>query len=482
MHRPRTRILSTLALTACTLMGAVGLARAEDPDDWSLGWGGGFEAMGVYAGPQLALATTELDRIARVLGLDEAQREEMMSLFYALEDEHLAAWVSFAEGNADAQNKGMSGKNDWAEIQKEQEEIARAFEEEQDRLVGLMLSDLELLVSPEQAERWGTIERERRRMDTLTRYGCYPGEQYDLVEVLHTLELDGDPAFASFIERYAEGIDPLLRTRNAALEKVGEASRASNRAQMEMYTDFDWEDPASMARYEELQMRVMEMQRDTVAVALAARPSCQRVAQFNEVHADELRGMLDGRTQREFDDLINSSGGADDGEFDFADYSRARQMFTSILNIEDMIGMYETWADSMGGEGWGIMRIARDMEPLTPKQASDIEELQERFEAEMEVLETRRPGMRNEQVDMTEWFFTLRTPDGDVTLQHNEPPEEMASGMAYSGKGGMYFVEGQEDGEEMESWASEKAQIEQRYIVQLRELLTLRQRAMISLQ
>ena len=486
LRTPRRRLLSTIALSACALLSVAGLAKADNPDDWSLGWGAGsWDGMEFYQGPSLVMATTQLDRIADVLGLDEAQREEMMSLFEALEDEHLTAWVAFAERNGDLQNKGMTGKDDWAEIQEQQGKIADEFEAEQDRLVDLMLSDLELLVTPEQAERWGTLDRERRRMDTLTAYGCYPAERYDLVEVVKTMDDDNPERFDEIIERYAAELDPLLQARNRALENASEAFADYNEKQRTMWSGFDWSDPSAASRYEEIEAEVQSLSRAAVSAALSARPACKRVADFNERFASEIRALLDKRAQREFDELISTESAGADNAFDFTNYSRARRMFTTVLNLEDMLGAYRSWSDSMGGGEWGIMRIAREMEPLTPKQISTIEEIQDRFEAEMEIVDARRPGGDREEIDTSAWTFTLRTAEGNMTLNHNDPPEAMGKGgaqMIASGKGGVFFGDNGEMTEEMQEWQAERARVEQRFIAEIREELTLRQRALLAIQ
>ncbi|GAB4554170.1 MAG: hypothetical protein Tsb0013_16690 [Phycisphaerales bacterium] len=485
LRTPRRRLLSTLALSACALLASVGVARADDPDDWSLGFGGGWFGgmVEMYQGPNLELATTQLERIADVLRLDDAQRDEMMSLFAALEDEHLRAWVRFAERNGDLQGKGMTGKEDWQEIQQQQRAISDDFKKEQERLINLMLTDLQLIITGEQMERWDTIERERLRMDTLTKYGCFPAERYDVAEAVMTLDLDDPARFDELIERYAQQMDPLLRARNRAIERAAQAFTEYNEKQQEMWGGFDWENPDAQAQYVALQEEVNALQRSAVAAALDAKPACERVAELNRRFAQEAADMLDGRDRRELEDLVDESKLAQPGGFNFQNYSRARQKFKAVLNMENMIGVYETWADSMGGdEEWGIMRLARQMEPLTPKQVSDIEALQEEFETEMEILETRRPGGEQRTEDIMKWSFTLRTPEGDMTLTHNDPPEEFSGAKGGFAVAGAFMMTGQDGSEEMEAYQRDKSQLEQRYIERLRELLTLRQRALIALQ
>ncbi len=488
LRTPRQRLLSTLTLSACAILACTGLARAEDPDDWSLGFGGGWNSyMEVYQGPNLELATTQLDRIASVLQLDETQREEMMSLFYGLEDEHLRAWVKFAESNGDMQTKTMTGKADWAEIQKDQKAVQEEYQAEQDRLVALMLDDLRLLITSEQEARWETIERERRRMDTLTRFGCYPSERFDLVEALGTLDLDDRDRerLEPLIERYADEMDPALVARNRALDKAAASYQQHTERQQEMWA-MDWSDPEQAMQAQNIQEELNKLQRDAVSDALSAKPACKRVADLNERYAAEAKEMLRDRDRRELEKMIEK-GASDTGQmFDFTNYSRARQKFTMVLNMEEMLGAYKSFSSSMGGgEEWGIMRIAREVEPLTPKQLRDVEALENEFETEMEILETKKPGAAQAPEDAMKWNFTLRTSAGDMTLTHNDPPEgagtDAKSAFMIAGGGAFMTQDGGAE-EEMQEYMAERAELEQRYIERLREMLTLRQRALSAMQ
>lgn len=494
MRRTARRSLFSRPAALLTLAASLafsGTALGADADDWSLSNEGFFNVgyMNMYKGPSLELASSQLERIADVLGLDETQRSEMMDLFAGLEDQHLRAWVDFAEASNDMQNLSTmtGGKFDWGEQQKKMEAISEGYEREQERLIQLMLDDLRLMVTPEQERRWSVLEREQRRMKTLTKYGCYAEEKYDLVSAVQSLDLDEDveDRLAPMLEQYAADLDVALQQRNRQLEKVGELNEAYSEIQREQWS-LDWSSPEAQQRYQEIQEQLDGKKNGVVEAALTARTYCRRVADVNKRFTQEVGDALPDRPRRELETMVATSEDKSDGGWDFSNYSRARQKFSMVLNMEEMIGAYSAFSGSMGaGKDWGIMRIARQMEPLTPVQVQQIEALRDEFEAEMEILETKRPTPKLPPEEMSKWRFTLRTPGGNVTLQHNDPPEEMGGkdGNVFMVRGGGAFTSFGEDeaSDEMAAYNAERGELEQRYIEGLRELLTLRQRALIAL-
>jgi hypothetical protein len=275
------------------------------------------------------------------------------------------------------------------------------------------------------------------------------------------------------------------RARNRQLEKVGELNEQHDETTREQWS-MDWSDPESAQRkYEEIQQRVIEQQRAVVEEALTARTYCKRVADINKRYAMDIGEALPDSARRELETMIATESSATDQQpWDFKNYSRCRQKFTMVLNLEDMLGSYEAFSSSMaGGEEWGLMRIARDMEPLSAVQIDRIEDLQEEFEAEMELLEEKRPTPQVEQEDLTKYRFTLRTPGGNLTMMHNDPPEGMGMPNQYMVRGGAMMTEQDEEtAEKMRAFNEERQELEQRYIDELRGLLTLRQRALTAFQ
>lgn len=489
MRRSPRTLLTAAVLGVASLLTSP-FAIAEDPDDWMMGGVDMWSSYStVWQGPSLQLAAPQLERVAEVLNLDESQRDAMMDLYRGLQDEHLGSWVEFAEVMNDMQNKSMGVSTDWQEQQRQMQEANNAYSASQERLINIMLDDLRLLLTPEQDERWETLDRERYRMNSLTQWGCYPAERWDLIDVVNTLDLDGGDrsALDPILERYAEEMDGLLRSRNRQLESLGELYQEYSEIQQEQY-GLDWEDPDAMTRYEEIQNKVMGMSRDAISSALEARPLCKRVADLNTRYADEVMPQLPDRDRREMEKMIGDESSGEEGMmWNPASYSRAKQKFATALNMQEMVSAYTTFASSMDSkEDWGLMRIARELEPLSARQISEIESLEEEFLAEYEFLEERRPGgaVEIDPEEMMKWSFTLRTPMGSMTLNHTDPPEDAMmggkSGMAFYGGG--FAVEMGKDGsdDEMQEWMERKADLEQRYIERLRDILTLRQRAMIA--
>lgn len=490
----RRRLFASLSLCAAFAGGAVpatallmtsaGTAHASS-DDWQLidsgnMWDGGWGNL--WQGPQLEVSQRQLERIGDVLRLDDAQRDDLVNLYMSLEEQHLEAWVEFAEASGDANNAFRGGDYDWQKIQEETEERTDRFTQKQDELIGLLFEDLQLIITQDQLERWPLVELEQRRQQMLGRYGCYPKERFDLVAAVGTLDLDEAEraALEPVLKRYAEEMDPLLQARHRALEHVDKRNEGIQDAQSAIYS-IDWEsDPAAAQQaYEKAMERANEMQQDVIRAALAARPACRRVGELNERYLEEITGMLDVRGRTELERMTAETAN-DTGEWDPFSYSRSKQIMSFLLNMDEMIAAWGAYADSADDDsGMGMMRLARNVEPLRPDQVMRIEEMLEELDAERELLSMEAPQSMLPQVDDAQKNnFTLTTPGGSYTLQRIDTGHD-ESAMAWGGMGG---GQTEEDAEKMQAYQQKQSEMEQRYIERIRDLLTVRQRALIAFQ
>ncbi len=167
------------------------------------------------------MSRAELDRVAELLGLDAAQREIASALHGELLAASAAAEATFAAGLR-ALTRPAEGERDLAALMEEMPKLVEARDRERTALDAAFLSDLRLLLTAEQEERWPAVERLRRRSATLAP-GTVPGEAVDLVLLVEELELRAsaeavsavDPQpLRSLIGRYEVELDRALVARN----------------------------------------------------------------------------------------------------------------------------------------------------------------------------------------------------------------------------------------------------------------------------
>lgn len=472
---------------AALLLSSAGVAHASS-DEWQITdnsagmWGGGM--MNLWEGPQLALSQRHLARIGDVLGLDDDQRIDLENLYFALEEQHLEAWVEFAEGTNDANNVSYTGDYDWEEMQKEAEARTESFMQRQDDLIALLFEDLQLIITPQQLERWPLVEMEQRRQRMLGKYGCYPKERFDLIAAVNTLDLEDAEreALEPVLIRYAKEIDPLLQARHKALENIDKQNEGVSEEQMNFY-DLDWEsDPeGAQAAYEKAMERMNDLQQDVVRAALAARPACKRVHDLNERYLDEIKPMLDARGRAELERLTADKASDDGMTWNPLDYSRSKQMMSFLLNMEEMLVAWGAYMDSTDDDsGMGMMRLARNVEPLRPEQVMQLEEMLEELEAERELLRLEAPeSMMPSIAEAQDNSFTITTPGGSYSLYRADEDAEQQMMVMWDSEPS---AEDQAEAKRVEAFQEKQSKMEQRYIDRIRSILTLRQRALIAFQ
>jgi hypothetical protein len=139
-------------------------------------------------------ATSRIDRYAKVLTLDAAQTEAAKSLYDAYQKETAAAGKKMREALKDAQDQMNDG--DHKAFEERMGQGMRDHAAASKKLTDSFLSDLRSILKPEQADRWPSFERLRRREQYLTGImsmgGAAPGgSTVDLFPLIDKLGIPG---------------------------------------------------------------------------------------------------------------------------------------------------------------------------------------------------------------------------------------------------------------------------------------------------
>jgi hypothetical protein len=211
-----------------------------------------------------ALSAREVNIIARVLGMSDADREAMMLLHSG----HVAAVSQRKNAISDEVQEGFEeaqalGDTDAAKIDPGKRDN---WTKEAKQLKDAFFEDLKSLLTKEQADRWPLVERELRRFKSLPS-GRFAGEKLDVIAIVdesypHAWK---NPAISDALVAYAASLDSLLKARDAYLSE-------------EKKTEFD-----SLCKTDKPQAE--RLWRDAVAARAAVRD-------LNLRTADQIAAML----------------------------------------------------------------------------------------------------------------------------------------------------------------------------------------------
>lgn len=179
-------------------------------------FGGGGGGFGGADGPQVN--REQLEDYADILGMDADQREIAQMMLEEYIDGVQTATDKMREAAQQARQEFEETRDRSAF-----ESLRELGEETRERVETLetqFMGDLQMMLTPEQAEAWPKVEMAHRRATTLPR-GLMSGERVNLYDIVDTLELEGEPASEakSVLDDYGLALDRALIARNDTFEK-----------------------------------------------------------------------------------------------------------------------------------------------------------------------------------------------------------------------------------------------------------------------
>lgn len=209
MRLSRVRILSVFALTAATLLTTVGTAHAQPG---GRGFGGGRDG-----GMMPAINTRQVDQFAKILGMTKDQKDQAGALLEGYAQQAAAAQRAMREAGERVRDEFRDGGD--PEVWTKMRDQMTKFRAERKELDDGFMNDLKSVLTPQQLEKWPSVERAARRSATL-RWGRVSGERVDLIELVERQKFD-DSVMASItpiLATYEEDLDRELAKRNEVYE------------------------------------------------------------------------------------------------------------------------------------------------------------------------------------------------------------------------------------------------------------------------
>lgn len=209
LFRPRSKPLLMVTRLAAALL-LLALAR---PGHAQFGRGpmGGME--------EPTINSKEIERYGEILKLSADQLESAKGMlegfnteFSTIRQEARAAFESMRD---EARETGDNSV--WRNAAK----LMQGFQQKIDKAERQYFDDFKLLLNDDQAQRWPTVERARRREKSVPRGGLISGESVDLVRIVHDLKLfDADrQAAQALLDQYEADLDRALVERDKAYQE-----------------------------------------------------------------------------------------------------------------------------------------------------------------------------------------------------------------------------------------------------------------------
>ncbi len=179
-------------------------------------FGGGGGGFGGAEGPRVN--REQLEDYADLLGMDKDQRDIAAMM--------LEEYIDGVQTQVDAMREAaQKARQEFEETRDRSafESLREMGEQTRERVEALetqLMGDLQMMLTPEQAQAWPKVEMAHRRATTLPR-GLMSGERVDLFEIVEGMELDGETASEATVvlADYELALDRALIARNGMYEK-----------------------------------------------------------------------------------------------------------------------------------------------------------------------------------------------------------------------------------------------------------------------
>ncbi|MHC5024134.1 MAG: hypothetical protein ACYTGG_09515 [Planctomycetota bacterium] len=326
--------------------------------------------------------------------------------------------------------------DEFRQMQEAQERIRRDWRAERDRIQTKFVADIHGILTPKQYERWPGLERQLRRVKTMSR-GRLSGENIDLFILLRDagIKLNEYPDLPELLDAYASELDQALLARNRHLDASSDAmGRAFREQEFDLIADL-------ASKEANLRVRVRSVNEQGAMTIAAALDEDGPGGEFARAFREKAFSRVYRRTsmQRAFD-VVRKFEGLDPElvealraleEAYLMELGERNEQIIRVTRREEPKQM----VDRVGRMRRGFGRN-RDEESPDPLRAAYVErdEMDQRYRRQLESLltkeqiamlpEMRAPGRTGRRGGFNDRLAELDA-NGDGKLQRSEVPERM---------------------------------------------------------
>lgn len=333
--RPLVFALRSASVVAI-LAGGIGIPSAPAMARQAIVVGAGPGAAGHRLGGQFAppVTTSQLEGYAQLLSLSDEQRDSAKELLDAMNTEFAKISAEHRDALSELQ-ADFQETHDAQVFMKSMPGIMKKFKEKRSELESGFLEDLKLTLNPDQAARWPSLERMRRR-DLSGNGAMLSGESVDLVRLVD--DLNFAPAtkaeIAPVLERYEIDFDRALSDREKLLAE-----------QQDLFQGGRPPDPQTM----------MERMKDQ-------REQSVKVRDVNRSFARQIQSLLPADDAQRFEDAVQK-----------ASFPQVYASGHTLKSIDAAMGFDDLAADQKAALKEIKDAYIRESEALNEKWAQAIE-------------------------------------------------------------------------------------------------------------
>ncbi|TVQ74908.1 MAG: hemerythrin domain-containing protein [Phycisphaeraceae bacterium] len=277
------------ALAAQTLHGEFLYSRGSSSS-------GSAEEAYYHLAPVLPVLDGVLDRMRDLLGLDDEQRMALDAFVLMYDDEALSHWVAAQESLSDLHGRLQ---DDFTARRVSRSEILSAHRSRVMEVRDRFFADVRLIFTPEQEAMWPRVEREIRRIETLMQHATQPDENFDLIVLAHTFAGDAsdDPRLAALAEEYAQEIDPHLLRRNRLIDDAIRAVREAEALEAARHAAMMNPDAGGVF---DGQQQIQDIDGVLFGLAKSVEDHSKRIATVNRTFVPRFADLLPEQARMEF--------------------------------------------------------------------------------------------------------------------------------------------------------------------------------------
>lgn len=322
------------------------------------------------------VATRDVDRYARLLGLTEDQKAAAKGMVEAMASE-FSQFSRESREKMDEIQAEFQETRDPSIFRDKMPAIMGKLREKRAEMEHAFLADFRLLLNPDQEARWGNLEMLRRREANTGGFMGMAGESVDLVKVGESVGVIEGPDFAGagpelrqLFEQYERELDKALAEKSRAMNENG--ARAPGDGQPV--------DP-------EVMRKAME----------AVREKSVAVRDVNQKYARQIQGMLSEPSAGKWNDEVK------------------RQTYPDVYR--------ETYTSR-------ALKSALELDDLSPEQRSTILSLQEQYARELAPANEALARAIADADQSGERGGMVGGPGGPMMIRMGDEPEAVKSARA----------------------------------------------------
>lgn len=423
------------------------------------------------------LTRAHFDHCTAPLDLTPDQQSLALSLYETYELDYAQRWLTLSESLVDTMMREYT-QNRWAELTSTSETRTHEFIREAFTSTDSLLADLRLLLTPAQEPAWPLLLQTRRRDALLARFGGIHAALPDLAELVASLELTPDQlaALQPLITVYLNDIDAILEpyaVKAAPLDDL-----IDDHESLEHKWRIIWQKSDNEEESTKLQAEQAALNKDIADTVLALHRDAKAIREVQAIHAALIGDAIPTPEAGKAFAVIALTPLRPDEEFtsfDFAPEDDSSSRFIAAVQALCRIGNQYTPPDpgprparKPSAQQW-YSTLTRTAQPLSADQHNTIREIDAQRRDELRAwyaasMHITIPHREDDQ------YLSVPTPKGLVIIQREvehegeeEEPDEATMQAYYKA-------------------LEQQAEIEQRAITRLRDILTFNQRALIANQ